>query len=229
MCGRFTLRTQAAALVDQFGLPLFENAGNPTPPRYNIAPTQPALAVRTAVDSGRREPVMLRWGLIPSWSKDPAIGNRMINARAETVAEKPSFRRAFRSRRCLIPADGYYEWQKTGGAKQPYFFHRPGDLPFAFAGLWEAWTDKAAAGGEPIESFTIITTEPNDMAAAIHNRMPAILEESAYDLWLDTEVQDADRLYSLLKPVDDDFLIADPVSTFVNKPTNDGPQCIEPL
>ncbi len=229
MCGRFTLRTPAAALVAQFGLPLFEKAGNPLPPRYNIAPTQPALAVRTTAASGQREAVMLRWGLIPSWSKDPSIGNRMINARAETVAAKPSFRRAFRSRRCLIPADGYYEWQKTGSAKQPYFFHRQGDLPFAFAGLWESWTDKSTTDGEPIESFTLITTEPNALAAAIHNRMPAILVESAYDVWLDPEVQDADRLQSLLKPVDDDFLTADPVSTFVNKPTNDGPACVEPL
>lgn len=229
MCGRFTLRTPAAALVEQFGLPLFENAENPLPPRYNIAPTQLVLAVRNAADSGRREAVMLRWGLIPSWSKDPAIGNRMINARAETVAEKPSFRRAFRSRRCLIPADGYYEWQKTGSAKQPYFFHRPGDLPFAFAGLWETWTDKSTTGGEPIGSFTIITIEPNDMAAEIHNRMPAILDPAAYALWLDAEAQDVDRLQGLLKPVDEDFLTADPVSTFVNKPTNDGPACIEPL
>jgi putative SOS response-associated peptidase YedK len=229
MCGRFTLRTPAGEIIEQFGLPPGDDVVTPLPARFNIAPTQQVLAVRPSA-AAQREAVMLHWGLIPSWSKDAKIGNRMINARSETVAEKPSFRKAFRVRRCLIVADGYYEWKKTNGAKQPYYFHRRDDRPFAFAGLWESWTDKSAAdAAAAIESCTIITTSSNALARTVHDRMPVILAERDYDLWLDRDVDDAARLQPLLEPREDDQLEAYEISTFVNKPVNDEPGCIEPL
>jgi putative SOS response-associated peptidase YedK len=149
----------------------------------------------------------------------------MINARAETVAEKPAFRAAFRRRRCLIPADGYFEWQKRGKTKQPYFFHLRDDSPLAFAGLWESW--RGGSGQEVVESCTIITTEANSLARPIHNRMPVILEPDAYGLWLDAAVQDAESLGPLLRPFDCDALVADPVNTHVNSPRHDDPKCVE--
>ena len=200
----------------------------PFTPRFNIAPSQPVPVVRLAPQQPQpqRELVWLRWGLIPSWAKDPAIGNRMINARAETVAEKPAYRAALRRRRCLVAADGFYEWQRTGGRKQPYFIHMRDDRPFAFAGLWEAWEgpDQSA-----IESCTLLTTEPNELVRPIHNRMPVILAPDDYDRWLDPAVQKPEQLAPLLGPYPSDEMTADPVSTFVNSPANDGPQCIEPV
>lgn len=220
MCGRFTLRTPMAVLAEQFRLTVVE----PIAPRYNIAPTQQVAAVRTAAETVDRELAHLRWGLIPSWARDRVIGNRMINARAETVAEKPSFRSAFRRRRCLVLADGYYEWRKVGRAKQPYYFHMTGDGPFAFAGLWERWEK----GDEPIESCTIITTAANRLAREVHDRMPVILSPADCDLWLDRSAQTAE-LAGLLRPYDAGQLTSHEVATLVNSPKNDDPKCVEPI
>jgi putative SOS response-associated peptidase YedK len=221
MCGRFTLRTPSAALGEQFG-------GEPLPElhlRYNIAPTQMVAIVRIAPDTSVRQWQMVRWGLIPSWAKDASIGNRMINARAESVADKPSFRAAFRRRRCLIPADGYFEWQKTGSAKQPYYIRLDDERPFAMAGLWERWLNPAT--NEPLESCTIITTQANPLTQPIHDRMPVILGMADYEMWLDPEMQNPERLGILLRPFEGPSLRADPVETYVNSPRNDDPRCIK--
>ena len=220
MCGRFTLRTPTNLLVEQFLLPI-EPDWNP---RFNIAPTQSVAAVRIGEGGGRREGVLLRWGLVPSWAKDSAMGSRLINARAETVAEKPSFRTAFKRRRCLIPADGYYEWQKTGSRKQPYFIRMQDDRPFAFAGLWESW-DKGGEG--PLETCTVITTSANELTADIHQRMPVILDQHDYGVWLDAAIADRERLEPLLRPYPSSEMKLDPVSTYVNSPRNEGPNCVQ--
>jgi putative SOS response-associated peptidase YedK len=220
MCGRYTLTVPVEILAEEFGVtgPLPE-----VPPSYNIAPTQEVAAVLT--DDGERRLEMLRWGLIPSWADDPGIGSRMINARSETVPEKPSFRRAFRERRCLILADGFYEWKRTNDGKQPYYIRMEGGRPFAFAGLWESWR----GGREEIRSCTILTTEANDRVSNIHHRMPVILAPEDHELWLDPDVREADPLLPLLAPYPDDVMEAYPVSRFVNRPTNDDPRCVEPL
>lgn len=222
MCGRFTLITPAETLVEQFQL--FEA---PTlSPRYNIAPTQPVAAVRQSPGNGGRELVLLRWGLVPSWAKDPGIGARMINARSETVAQKPAFRAAFRRRRCLVLADGFYEWQRLERGKQPFYVRLHDGRPFAFAGLWEHWEGPDET---MLDSCTVLTTEPNDLLRPVHNRMPVILEPKYYDLWLDPGVQEAELLQPLLRLYPSEGMLAYPVSTWVNSPGNDGPQCIEPL
>lgn len=167
----------------------------------------------------------MHWGLIPSWAKDPSIGNRIINARSETVAEKPSFRAAFKRRRCLIPANGFYEWKKIGKKKQPYYVRRKDGEPFAFAGLWEPWEGE---DGTVIESCTILTTEPNADIRPLHNRMPVILDPSDYDQWLNPEVDELETLAPLMHPYPDGKLEAVPVSPLVNNPKNDDAQCIEP-
>jgi putative SOS response-associated peptidase YedK len=220
MCGRYTLTVPVEILAEEFGVtgPLPE-----VPPSYNIAPTQEVAAV--LADDGERRLEMLRWGLIPSWADDPGIGSRMINARSETVPEKPSFRRAFRERRCLILADGFYEWKRTNDGKQPYYIRMEGGRPFAFAGLWESWR----GGREEIRSCTILTTEANDRVSNIHHRMPVILAPEDHGLWLDPDVREADPLLPLLTPYPDDVMEAYPVSRFVNRPANDGPRCVEPL
>jgi putative SOS response-associated peptidase YedK len=229
MCGRFTLRTPTAVLVEHFDLRPNGAAGPPSVrPRYNIAPTQDVAVVRASPASGSRELAWLHWGLIPSWAKDPSIGNRMINARGETFAEKPSFRVAARRRRCLIPTDGFYEWQKRGKTKQPYYIHRPDDGPFAFAGLWEHWRPKDADGPE-IESCTIVTTEANAMMQDLHERMPVILAPNDYTLWLDPDEQDVEAVAHLIAPCPDDELVAHPVSTHVNRPKNDDSSCIDAI
>ena len=170
---------------------------------------------------------MLRWGLVPSWAKDPSIGSRMINARGETVANKPSFRGPFRSRRCLIPADGFYEWAKgEGGTKQPYYVTLREKRPLAFAGLWEHWEDP---DGAAIESCTIITTQANEVLADIHERMPVILHRADYDRWLDLGFQDTSKLQQLLAPYPAHQMARHAVSTFVNSPRNESAACIEPL
>lgn len=222
MCGRFTLITPAEALAEQFQL--FEIPS--LAPRYNIAPTQPVAAVRRVPGDGQRELVLLRWGLVPFWAKDPGIGARMINARSETVAEKPAFRAAFRRRRCLVPADGFYEWRRLERGKQPFYVRLRDERPFAFAGLWEHWEgpDEAA-----IDSCTLLTTEPNDLIRPVHSRMPVILAPKDYDLWLDPGVQKAELLRPLLRPYPSEGMLAYPISTWVNKPKNDSPRCIEPL
>jgi putative SOS response-associated peptidase YedK len=222
MCGRFTLTDPDADLAVQFNLPEIPDM----PPRYNIAPTQPVAAVRVATESGIREMVFLHWGLIPFWAKDPKIGARMINARSETVAEKPAFRAAFRRRRCLVVADGFYEWQKQNGIKQPFFIRLHDTRPFAFAGLWERWK---GADDDLIESCTLLTTQPNDFLRPLHNRMPVILHPDHYDLWLNPEIEEAESLQHLLHPYPPEEMDAYPVSRYVNSPGHDDPKCIEPL
>jgi putative SOS response-associated peptidase YedK len=220
MCGRFTLRTPASQVAQAFGLAdLFD-----IQPRFNIAPSQPVAAVRIAQNDGR-ELAFLKWGLVPSWADEPSIGYKMINARSETAATKPSFRKAFKSRRCLIVADGFYEWQKTGSKKQPFYIRLADGAPFGFAGLWESWK----RDGQAIESCTILTTDANELMAPIHNRMPVILAPADYDVWLDPAVQEVERLQPLLRPFSPGAMTAYPVSTVVNNPKNEVAQCVEPV
>jgi len=221
MCGRYTLTVDAAVLAELFDLdPLTDLA-----PRYNIAPTQTAPIVRST--RGEREWAEARWGLIPPWSKDASIGSRLINARAETAAEKPSFRVAFASRRCLVPADGFYEWVKTPGGKQPHHIRFADRRPFAFAGLWEAWNDPE---GDTVESYTILTTTPNALVAPLHTRMPVVLEPGRYDDWLQPAPLSRALTDELLVPYPGDGLEAVPVSTAVNSATAVlGPECLEPV
>jgi len=192
-------------------------------PHYNIAPTQLAPVVRTTAD-GNRELAELRWGLIPSWASDPSIGSRMINARSETAATKPAFRSAMRQRRCLIPADGFYEWQKEGSLKQPMFIHRSDNAPFAFAGLWEHWNDPEQ---RPLETFTILTTAANEQLRPLHERMPIIVRAENYSKWLDPATIDPSAVAALLTDPPQDLVLR-PVSQHVNKVANDDPSCIAP-
>ena len=220
MCGRYTLTTPVEILAEEFGLsgPLPE-----IPPSYNVAPTEQVAAV-IARDGGRRLE-MLKWGLIPAWADDPEIGSRMINARSETAHEKPSFRRAFGERRCLIPADGFYEWQRTDNVKKPFHIRMKSGRPFAFAGLWESWKGSSSE----IKSCTILTTEANGLVGEIHPRMPVVLAPEDYGLWLDADVREAELLLPLLQPYPDDVMEAYPVSRFVNNPSNDDERCVEPV
>lgn len=222
MCGRFTLRTPNRILLETFGL----ESGPDFPIRFNIAPTQAVLAIRWN-EPKQRELVAMRWGLVPSWSKDVSIGNRMINARSETVAEKPAFRAAWKRRRALILADGFYEWHPVEkGTKQPYFIHRRDERPFAFAGLWEHWPKV----DPPLESCTILTTSASDLLRPIHDRSPVVLSPEDYDRWLDPEYENLSSLKELLEPsVDEETFVMQPVSTRVNNPRHDRPDCIEPL
>lgn len=217
MCGRFTLRTPLTKLVQQLGL--FDDLEIPT--RFNIAPTQNILAVRNVPDQAGRELVSLRWGLVPYWAKDSSIGNRMTNARSETVTEKPSFKHAFKRRRCLIPADGYYEWKKTNDGKQPYYIRRVGDEPFLMAGLWESWKK----GEKPLETCTILTTSPNQLTMSIHDRMPVIVAVAESEKWLDPKSSE-EVLLDMLVPFESAPMLADPVSKYVNNARNDSPECI---
>ncbi len=222
MCGRYSLTTPVEGLRQVFGFLEQPNLA----PRYNVAPSQEIAAVRLGED-GERHFAQLRWGLIPSWAKDVKIGYKMINARAETVAEKPAFRAAFRRRRCLVLADGFYEWQKREkGAKQPYRITLADGGPFGFAGLWESWRDPES--DERIESATIIVTEANDLLRPIHDRMPVILAPADFDAWLDVE-QPREAAEALLRPYPAAALITTPVSTRVNKVTNDDLEVIAPI
>ena len=218
MCGRFALIVDASVLADVFDV----DPPRELTPRFNIAPTQTIPIVRAGKESSR-ECSMVRWGLVPSWAKDQKIGARMINARGETVAEKPSFRSAAKSRRCLIPADGFYEWVKTAEGKQPHFIHFADARPFAFAGLWERWHK---GEGEPLETCTIITTAPNEMISNLHDRMPVILPNTLYDEWLEPNPMSRERLQQVLVPHSAEGMEAYPVSTHVNKPINDDADCI---
>ena len=224
MCGRFAQASEPDAIAELFHLPV--EAVPIFQPRYNLAPTQPALVLRRHPHTGEKELTFLTWGLIPSWAKDPSIGNKLINARAETLAEKPAFRAAFRRRRCLVPADGFYEWKKVGKEKQPYFIARKDGKPLAIAGLWEHWE---APDGSVIESFTLITTEPNPLVKRLHDRMPAILPEEAFDIWLDPAADLATLQELLLTPYPAEWLDAWPVSKLVNSPAYDDASLVEPL
>lgn len=222
MCGRFTLFDPDASLAEGFGLAEVPSLA----PRYNIAPSQSVAAVRIPPGGGARELVMMRWGLIPSWAKDPSIGNRMINARAETVAEKPAFRTAIRRRRCLVPADGFYEWKRTNGRKQPFYIRMRDGKAFGFAGLWDSWD---GPGGEAVESCALLTTGPNEIVRPIHDRMPVIVSPRDYDLWLSPEVQDPRLLSKIFLPYPADGMTAYAVRTSVNNPKTDAPELIDPL
>lgn len=221
MCGRFNLRTTPTEFAEVFGA---------TPPadreqlllRYNIAPTQPVIVLRATY--GFREATAMQWGLIPSWSKDPKLGSRMINARSETAAEKPSFRSAFKRRRCLIPASGFYEWDQHTQPKQPYHITpRRGGL-LAFAGLWERWSPPE---GDPLETCSILTTSANALIGEIHDRMPVILAPGEFDTWLVDGAEPA-RLQALLRPATEDYLQLQPISTRVNNVRNTGPELLDP-
>ncbi len=218
MCGRYTLTTPVGDLVEQFDIDEYPAS---LAASYNVAPTREVAAL--LVEGDKRKLEMLRWGLVPSWAKDPSIGNKMINARAETVSEKPSFRKAFAERRCLVLADGFYEWQKTNGQKQPYYIHMKDGSPFAFAGLWEIWRD-----GEELRSCTIITTDANGLVGEIHHRMPVILLPEDYEMWLDPDFEEKEALASVLRPYPGEVMEAYPVSRRVNSPGNDEPACIQP-
>jgi len=224
MCGRFTLISPGEVLAE-----FFELVDAPTvSPRYNIAPTQAVGVVRHDRDRGIRRFDLMHWGLIPSWAKDTAIGTRMINARSETAATKPSFRSAVKYRRCLLPTDGFYEWKAIAGQKrkQPYYIRMADGQPFAFAGLWEHWE---GPDGAAIDSCTILTTEPNEMMADIHDRMPVILDPKDFTQWLDPSVQAADVIRPLFRSFATGRMKAFPVNTTVNRPSNDTASCIEPL
>ncbi len=219
MCGRFTCHVTAQMLAAQFGV----SDPPELPARYNIAPSQPVPVVRVA-GSGERRLAQLRWGLIPFWAKDAKIGNRLINARAESLAEKPSFKHAFKRRRCLVVASGFYEWQSAPGGKMPMYVSDPTGQPYGFAGLWERWRGPR---GESIESCTIITVPANSALAGVHDRMPALLEPADQSLWLDHGASPA-RCQALLRPAPDRMTRHWPVSRQVNDPAHEGPGLMTP-
>ncbi|MDH3647336.1 MAG: SOS response-associated peptidase [Gammaproteobacteria bacterium] len=222
MCGRFAFYSPAEAVTRIFDV----QAPPEIEPRYNIAPTQFVPIVR-ADEEGTRGISMLRWGLVPFWAKDKSIGNRMINARAETLAEKPAFKNSFRKRRCIVPANGFYEWKKQGSIKQPYFIGFGGDEPFGMAGLWARWRDKTN-NDETLESFTIVTTIPNEAVSALHDRMPVILAPDSFSAWLAPDENDVDKLQKLLVPVPAESISIWPVSRRVNDPRNEEPDLVRP-
>ena len=221
MCGRFTLTVDPAELKDAFADVKFPEK---FAPRYNIAPTQPVLAIP---NDGKSKADFFIWGLIPSWAKDPAIGNRLINARGETLAEKPAFRGGYKYKRCLILANGFYEWKSEPGTKTkaPYFIHLESGEVFAFAGLWDEWH---SSDGSTVRSCTIVTITPNELMSKIHNRMPVILQPSDYAEWLDATPRTPESLTHLIQPFPTELMEAYPVSTLVNSPANDRAECLVP-
>lgn len=222
MCGRFVMMTPGKDLAEYFAC---EECAE-LEPRYNIAPTQLVAIVRLGRESGRRECRLVRWGLIPSWAKDTSIGPKLINARAESASEKPAFRSAFKNRRCLVLADGFYEWKKPDKkTRLPYLFRLSDAKPFGFAGLWEHWS---AADGKVKETCTVLTTDSNDLLRPIHDRMPVILKPDDYTTWLDPNVKGPELLQSLLQPYPSDEMFGFRVSSKVNKSDHEGPDCIEP-
>jgi putative SOS response-associated peptidase YedK len=226
MCGRFTQQRPSAELAALFAA---DDAADTPGGRYNLAPQQSGLVVVERPDEPRAV-VAYRWGLVPSWAKDPRIGNRLINARAETVATTPAFRSSFQKRRCLVPADGFYEWERvTTSIRQPNLIRRADGSPMAFAGLWSPWRDPADPAAEWVRTFTIVTTTANATLAPIHDRMPVILPASEWDAWLDPEAQDPGALLGLLRPAPDDLLIRYPVTRRVNSARNEGPDLVAPL
>jgi putative SOS response-associated peptidase YedK len=223
MCGRFAFHSPHETVVQLFGVAA---AAPAMPPRWNIAPSADVAAVR-APARGRRELVLLHWGLVPFWAKEPAIGQRLINARVETLREKPAFRSAFRKRRCLVIADGYYEWRAVGAQKQPYLIEAADRAPFGMAALWESWQDPAR--GAPLESCVIITRESAGCVREIHGRMPVIVAPQDYDTWLDPASADVAALEALLTGAPRVALVAHPVSRRVNNPRNEGPELAAPV
>ena len=230
MCGRYAFFTPIQAVARLFDA-VDATAGD-LAPRYNIAPTQQVPIVRWSEPDdgdGATSPLRMlstaRWGLVPCWAKDPAIGNRMINARGETVSQKPAFRAAFRRRRCLVPADGFFEWRKSSSGKQPWFIRAADGQPLALAGLWETWSPE---GGEPLHSCTIITTVANGFMRPLHDRMPVILQAAGRETWLDRAAS-SDSLQAVLVPAPEDVLEAWPVSRRVNRPANDDAALLEPV
>jgi putative SOS response-associated peptidase YedK len=226
MCGRFTLFEPDAILSKEFDAPIQFDLK----PRYNVAPSQQVTAVRSRTDNGKREFALLHWGLIPTWAKDASIGNRMINARAETVAEKPSFRNAFRHRRCLVPMNGFFEWSKRGIHKQPHFIALSDKRVMAVAGLWERWegsSPEEGAEASPIESCTLLTTEANELIAPMHDRMPVIVAPENYELWLNAPEQDLAALQPLFTPYPPGEMFTRPVSLRVNNPSADDARLLD--
>lgn len=219
MCGRFTLREFDTQFLDRFSRLKLEQPS----PQFNIAPSQGVLALR----GSPAELCTLRWGLIPSWAKEESIGHKMINARAETLSEKPSFKRLLSSKRCLILADGFYEWKKNGAKKQPFYIHLKSGKVFGFAGLWDHW--KSPETGEVIETCTIITGEPNETVRPIHDRMPRIITADKFEEWLDVDIKEPERIKNVLRSIAPDLVEAYPVSTFVNKPSNDSEECVRKI
>ncbi len=224
MCGRFAQKTKPKNLAKKFQIVLKVGLES-IKPRFNIAPSSLVPCIR--VPFNETKPVMetLKWGLVPSWAKDPAIGFKLANARAETMAEKPSFRSAFKKQRCLVPADGFYEWDQKTKPKQPFYFYMKNEEPFCLAGLWEFWKPKDGKG-EPIQSFTLITTEANSILAPVHDRMPVILEEKDFEAWLDPRNQDVEKLKQFLKPFPASQMASYPVSLYMSNTRNEGPQCL---
>ena len=218
MCGRFAQKSDPKRIAKQFGVSEVPAAEA----RYNVAPTQDLLCVREGGDG--REMTFFKWGLVPSWAKDPSMGSRLINARSETVTEKPAFREAFKRRRCIVPADGFYEWQRQGGRRQPYFFRMRDEAPFGFAGLWDRWEGE---DGRVLNSCTILTTEANEAVRPVHDRMPVILPPADYDLWLEQDVRKRDLLAELLRPYPASEMTSHPVSPAVNSPRSQGESLIE--
>lgn len=219
MCGRYNIIASAAELAELFGIDLVEWYA----PRFNVAPTQMAPVIRLDLENQKRSFDLLKWGMMPRWLKVP---KPIINVRSETITDKPTFRKSFHERRCLVPATGFYEWQKLGSAKQPYhIFYRDAKL-FAFEGIWDRFKNK---NDEIYEAFAILTTEPNEIAAAVHNRMPVILDKAGCDLWLDPTLEDLQPLAELFKPISANQTIAEPVSTHVNSAANDDKKCIASL
>ena len=220
MCGRFVFYSDPQFMREQYG---FDEGRIEFRPRYNIAPTQQVV---TVTNDGARRTELMRWGLVPFWAKDLKIGYRMINAVGETLATKPAFRAAFKKRRCLILADGFFEWRKDGKSKIPTYIFLKSRESFAFAGLWETWKSPE---GETVKSCTIVTTRPNEFMEPIHNRMPVILSSETEALWIDPLSEDPDILQPLLQPSPAELLESYEVSSFVNSARNEGPECIEPL
>ena len=220
MCGRYSLIADIGELQEWFG---FDGSELTHAPRYNVAPTQMAL---TVTNGSERRGSYMRWGLIPSWAKSASVGNRMINARAETVAEMPSFRTALQRRRCLVLADGFYDWQRKGSSRRPMRIAMASGEPFAFAGLWDAWRDPK---GEVVRSCAIITTSANESLSPRHDRMPVILPRDLEPLWLDHDIQDPAAIAGILSPYITDEMAAYEVSSLVNSPANDGPEVVFPV
>lgn len=221
MCGRFSLGA-TIRVAQVFDLPDWPE----TPPRYNIAPGQQAPAVVQNRETGDREWHPMRWGLVPFWATDPRMGHRLINARAETLATAPAFRAPLREHRCLVLADGFYEWKRQGRQAEPWYIRMRDGRPFAFAGLWDRWRD---ADTTPLETCTIVTTTANELVGRIHDRMPVILPPAAVGLWLDPASQDIRSLQAVLRPCSADDMVAYPVSAQVNRPANDSPALIAPV